>query len=204
MSLADMLTTYAEIIAQELAYECVDDIDPDKLRVLRYHAHAIPEDILCTKDGVLCVWWENIRPKSTTTPCPGFPVVILHAKWYTCWKEADVNASGKTMKVHYAENDADAGRLAEIAECITRRLMNLACTAPNAVSEEDDPLMFAFLQMADGPAFLDCTSAGALGAAASLHWRIQTGIFYVPTVPVPPAGEMFGRSATDGLGLDSP
>lgn len=197
-----MLTAYANIISQVMVRECVDDIDETKLRVLRYHGHAIPEDVTCTGDGVLCVWWENILPKSTTTPCPAFPVVVLHAKWYTCWKEATV--TGNKMTVHYDDNDADAARLAEIAECVTRRLMDIAClSGVNAVDEDDDPQAHAFLTLADKPAFLDCTPGGASGGAASLHWRVRTGIFHVETVPLPSPGASFARTATDGLGIDS-
>ena len=196
MSLADMLSAYAEIIADALINDCDADIDETKFRVMRYHAHAVPEDVLCTKDGVLCVWWENIRPKNLgNAQCSAFPMVILHAKWYTCWKEATTN--GNKMTYYYDQNDEDAARLAEIAECVSRRLMDTACAQVNSVSVESDPLAYAFLTLADKPRFLDCTPSGALGGAASLHWRIETGIFHVETGVV---GEMLARTASDSLG----
>lgn len=171
MSLPDLLSKYAEVIADWLVNECVDDIDADALRVLRYHGHAIPEDIRCSRDGVLTVWWESMQPKSPTE-CHLGPVVILHAKYETCWKAADV--SGKTMTVHYTQNDADAARLAWIAECIARRLMDLVCAT--GVDGDDDPVGYQFLLLANKPTFLDSTPGGATGGAASVHWRIRTGV----------------------------
>ena len=67
----------------------------------------------------------------------------------------------------------------------------------NSVSVESDPLAYAFLTLADKPRFLDCTPSGALGGAAALHWRIETGIFHVETGVV---GEMLARTASDSLG----
>ena len=198
-----MLTAYANIITDQIINECDLDppIDPTKFRVLRYHGHAIPEDIICTADGVLSVWWESIRPKNVANgQCSAFPVVILHAKWYTCWKEA--TTSGKTMTVYYTENDADAARLAWIAECVSRRLMDIACEQANSVSEEDDPLAFGFLTLADKPIFLDCAPGGALGGAASVHWRIQAGIHETVLESSLPSPQAFLRTADDSLGLD--
>lgn len=195
MSLPDLLTAYANIIADEIVNECVDDIDADSFRVLRYHGHAIPDDIGC--ENRLSVWWENIRPKAQG-PCPLFPVVILNAKYVMCWKQADVTT--KAVTVHYTQNDADAARLATIAECVTRRLFTLVCLQPNQIDPDADPFAYAFAALADSPAYLDTAPGGPLGGVAWVNWRIQTSIYNVPTA-VPPLGQIFGRSADDTLGV---
>ena len=176
MALPDVLLLYAQIIADQIINECdlEPPIDETKFRLLRYHGHAIPEDIQCTPDGILSVWWENITPKAGNTPCPVFPVATLNAKYVTCWKQADVN--GKSITVHYDQNDADAERLAWIAECVTRRLLTLVCSEAGQIDPDEWPLDYEFLMMANKPSFLGATPTGAQGGAAGITWRIQVGL----------------------------
>jgi len=144
---------------------------------LRYHGHAIPENIECDPN-ILSVWWENIVPKPGTD-CP-FPVATLNAKYAACWKQADVSA--KTMKIYYDQNDDDAARLAWIAECVTRRLLSLVCANPAQVDVNEWPLDHEFLQMANKPQFLGATPTGAQGGVAGITWRVQVGL--IDRVPV--------------------
>lgn len=181
MSLPDALLLYAQIIADQIINECELDppIDETKFRLVRYHGHAIPEDVQCTPDGMLSAWWENITPKPGTGSCP-FPVATLNAKYVTCWKQADVSA--KSITVHYDQNDADADRLAWIAECVTRRLLTLVCSEANQFDPDADPLDYQFLQMTNKPVFLGATPTGAQGGAAGIAWRVQVGLLdRVPT-----------------------
>ena len=161
MSLPDVLTKFAEIIADEILHECVDDIDEAKFRMIRYHGHAIPDDIQCSPDGLLSVWWTDMRPKNLTNgQCPLYPTVILHAKFAVCWKDPDVKS--KSIHVFYEQNDADSARLAWIAECVSHRLMDLTCEN-GAVTEDDDPTGFEFLTLTDKPSYLDASPGGP-------HW----------------------------------
>lgn len=180
MSLPDALLLYAQIIADQIINECELDppIDEAKFRLVRYHGHAIPEDVQCTPDGTLSAWWENITPKPGTE-CP-FPVAALNAKYVTCWKQADVTGKPPTMKVFYDQNDADADRLAWIAECVTRRLLTLVCA--KTFDPDGMPLDHEFMQMANKPVFLGATPTGAQGGAAGITWRMQIGLLdRVPT-----------------------
>lgn len=203
MSLPDLLTAFANIISDQILNECDLDppIDPAKYRVLRYHGHAIPDDMECAPHGILSVWWDALRPKNPTNgQCSAFPVVNLNAKFVTCWKAADVG--NKSITVHYTQNDSDAARLAWIAECVARRLMDVACAQANSVSEDDDPYAFAFLTLADKPTFLDAAPGGAQGGVAWLNWRVQAGIFEHVLEGGEPLPMAFARTADDSIGVD--
>lgn len=178
--LADLLTKYVEIIYDTLLNDCDLDpeIDTDAFRSLRYHARAIPDDI-CS-NGLLSAWWENISAKSTTAPCPAFPVAVLNAKYAMCWKQADVKPNKIT--IYYEENDADAARLATVAECVTHRLLSLVCRQANQIDGEDEPLDYLFLAMANKPKFLGCTPGGPQGGIAWVNWRVEVGL--LASVPV--------------------
>lgn len=173
MTLGLLLTAYEELIADWIINECDPTIDQSKFRMLRYHGHAIPDDIQCSEDGLLSVWWEPIRPKAPSTPCPGFLVVTLTAKFAVCWKQAEVSPKGITL--FDPQWDLDAGRLADIAECVSGRLASIVCTDLSAVPD-DDVYAIAFLEHAMAPYYVDTSAGGPQGGVAWITWRMQTGV----------------------------
>lgn len=177
--LADLLGYYVTLIAEEITEECdlTPAIDIETLRYLRYHGHAIPDNIECDPNGLLSAWWENLKPKSPGD-CAGGLVVTLNAKFAMCWKQADVGQ--KSMTIHYDQNDSDAARLAQIAECVSRRLLAVVCTQVNAVNEMDDPTAHAFLERGRDMQFLGATPGGAQGGVAWINWRVDTRVIAVP------------------------
>jgi hypothetical protein len=198
VSLSATLRAFRSVVADWLINECETpaELDVSKMRALLYHGHAVPDDIECAPNGLLSVWWTDERPTSTTTPCPVFPRVILHAKFATCWKLADVKP--RTIELFDDQWDSDAGWLADAADCVAARLMYLSCTEANAVDPDDDPLAFAFLDLTFNPMFLDANPGGALGNDAWLLWRMQTSLRNVPAAPV---GDSFVGTVTDSLGV---
>lgn len=176
MGLGALLTAYANVISDWIINECDETIEPDAMRVLRYHGHPVPDDIQCSPAGLLSVWWEPLRPKASG-PCP-VAVVTLDAKFAVCWKVPTVTQKGITLLD--PTWDEDAGRLADIAECVTQRLIGLVCLEVNQIDGDEDPFGLTFREQADRPSFVDAAAGGPQGGVAWITWRIQTGVRDVP------------------------
>jgi len=170
MTLAAALTAYAELLADVLVNDC-DASMPT--RILRYHGGHVPEDIGCS-DGLLSVWWEDPLEPLTLgrEPCPGFPQVVLAARWAVCWKLADVDADGVTL---FDDTwDLDAAVLADAAECVARALMRLAC-----VVDPTDVKALALLALTMGRPpvlFISATPSPPSGGVATVEWRVRVGL----------------------------
>lgn len=169
MTLGAALTAYAELVGDVLVNDCGEEVPG---RVLRYHGHAVPDDIDCSKNGILSVWWEpSIVPLNLGKPCSGFPVVTLSARWVVCWKVADVKPG--SISLHDAIWDADAGRLADVAECVARALMGLSCGTP----QSDHARALLVLLRGDPKAtFVGASPVAPLGGVAGLKWQIKVGL----------------------------
>lgn len=166
--LAEVLTAYAEFVGDRLVNVCGQAVPG---RVLRYHGHAPPEDLDCSGNGYLAVWWEGpaLVPKDPRSPCPGPLPVTLAAKYVVCWPIAEVDASGITL---FDDGwDALAATLADVAECIAGTLAGLTCddSPPSDADEFEVALLGAVRQ----PRFLGVTPTGAGGGSAGLVWRLQ-------------------------------
>lgn len=168
MSLGAVLTAFAELVGDSLVNDCGQ---PVPSRVVRYHGHSIPDDMECSSDGILSVWWNApIRPKDPTKPCVGYPVATLSARWARCWKLPTVANGGITLWDD--EWDGDAAILADTAECVSRALMRLSCLegspAPAATQ--------ALLDLVTVPRFLSASPAGPQGGVAGVVWQIEVGL----------------------------
>jgi hypothetical protein len=166
VALSDVLTGVAEYIGDVLVNDCGM---PAPGRVLRYHGHAVPDEVQCDETGILSVWWEPfLEPRVATgsTPCLGYPVVTIAARWVRCWQPPEVDQDGVTLVD--PTWDADAAELADAAECVARGLMALDC-AP----DRDDPFVAALLEVGRRYRFTGASPAGVGGGVAGVVWRLQ-------------------------------
>ncbi len=173
MAVAGFLTAVAEFVGDRLVNACGQ---PAPGRVVRYFGHAIPDDYGCDDAGLLSVWWSGPLTQSGATPCSGPPHVEVVARWTKCWKLPEPNGTGQTL--YYAEWDADAAVLVDVAECVAREFIALFC-AKRPPTVEDDPFGYAVVSYQMGSnsgKFTSANPVGPLGGIAGVEWRIAMDV----------------------------
>lgn len=171
--LSGALTAYAEYIADVITNECGR---PVPARLLRYHGHAVPEDLGCDT-GVLSVWWNQLRPQGSAD-CATPLETTLYARYVTCWKILDITREGKTI-LDDAKQDGDAAVLADVADCVSRALIRLDC-APAADDSETMRSLRAFALSGGKLPFLSGRPIGADGGIAGVEWSSSIRLRTVP------------------------
>lgn len=180
MALADLLTNVVEYVGEAIVTDCGR---PTPTKVLRYHGTqpGLPQDC-CTDDGVLSIGWAMEYPTDNwpnpsrgDSSCPGPLTATLAIHYDVCWSIPDADASGiEITDALDAKWDADAAMLADVAECVGRALVRLACgtatgTLAAAIFGETGCKRFQFQNVtADGPG----------GGCARLTWRCWAGTIH--------------------------
>lgn len=180
MSLGVLLSAYADYIEQAIQDDAGQK-EPD--RVLRYHGGPAPDDC-CTEAGVVSVWWKPLQA-TTDFPVPltfkgkldgALPLVTLHARFATCWTVPEVSPGGVLPEDPAC--DAEASRLALIAEGVTEALWRLSCSPVGGplwqeILGETGCGLFRFKQADTG----DMSRAGG---CASVTWECSAGLSRSP------------------------
>ncbi len=171
MSLSGLLTAVAEYVGDTLANDCGR---PVPTKVMRYHG-TMP-DACCSAEGVLSISWSTGFPSRTfpsrsSDPCVGPPVYMLELRYVTCWAGIDPHAEGLILPDD--RWDADAGMLAEVADCVTRALMNLSCSPDTA-----DPFTVAIYEhiFARQIQYVETTPIRPSGLCAGVTWKLYASV----------------------------
>lgn len=174
MSLANVMTRVAEFVGDQLVNTC-ERPAPD--RVLRYHG-TLPHDC-CSDRGFLVVNFEREYPSTqfpspaanNATPCQGLPVAVLVVRYVVCWPLPDVDANG--VRPIDDAWDAKAAVLADVADCITRAFMTLACKP-----DLTDPFVEALIEATghEKVRLIETVPIVPLGGCAGVQWRIYCGV----------------------------
>lgn len=170
MSLSGLLTAVADYVADVLVNECGRPV-PD--RVFRYHGRA-PQDC-CTDAGVLDVSWDRLFPSTSfptaaggSEPCPGAPVTPLTVRYTVCWPVPELQPT--VLNVDFAGYDALAAELADVADCVSRWLLDLSCDP-----FLEDPYVAAIFDHAPRGRVRLVESSPILpaGGCAGVQWRLN-------------------------------
>jgi len=173
MSLSMLMTTLAEYVGDVLVNDCGAPA-PD--RVLRYHG-AIPADC-CTENGTLAVSWNdgfgsqdfpNNGANAKAAPCSAIPLYSLSIRYRVCWPVPEANANG--VELIDPQWDGVAAQLADVADCVSRALLSLACTTPAPL----DSFQRAVLANVSRGwlRFVDVAPILPLGGCAGVLWRMS-------------------------------
>jgi len=172
MSLSDLESAIIEFIGDVLVNDCAR---PEPTKVMRYHG-TMP-DACCTDDGVLSISWEQgfpskIFPQRSTDKCVGAPVYTFNIRYVTCWAGL-TDVSPEAVVMPDDQWDADAAMLADVADCVARQLLKLAC---DPISP--DPFTAAILEqvMANQFQWIDTTPVRPGGLCAGVTWRVYASL----------------------------
>lgn len=162
MALADALTAYAEFVGDTLVNLCGEPV-PD--RVLRYHNGPVPDEIECSRNGILSVWWDA---PIYAGKCGQPLVVTLGARWSVCWPVPEATPNGVVLADD--EWDAQAGRFANVAECVGRALTALGCSD---VPPTDKGAAFLAHVISGNLRLSAIRGHGPLGGVAGVGWTVD-------------------------------
>lgn len=176
MSSSALMTALLEYVGDVMVNEC--GLDPGPERVLRYHgARGMPQDC-CSEDGYLVASWAR-EWGSANFPnqargengCSALPALQYELRYVVCWPVPPVSTSG--VQPIDDRWDEKAAELADVADCVSRALIRLACS-----TVADDPLRDAVLEQVrcNQFTFVEAVPIDPGGSCAGVLWRVYAGL----------------------------
>lgn len=178
MSFSALLTALNEYVADALVNDCGR---PEPTRQLSYHGR-MPNDC-CTADGFLVTSWESAKVFPPDSQCVGIPQFTINIRYVVCWDIPEVGDHGVDIT---DEQDAtwnnDALMLADVADCVMRRLQQLTCSERSTVPP--DPIAEAVLAQIR-PQSLRLAGVSPivpLGGCAGVQWQLNAVVLQGPVI----------------------
>lgn len=175
MSLSGLLSSLIGYTAGVIEHDCPGAPTPDRL--FRYHGTAGTPHDCCSESGLVSAEWDRTYASSKwpaddsahSGACSGIPTSMIAIRYVKCWP---VSEDGNAMPDPAV--DAAAAQLAEVADCVTRALLDLACDPANGALTKsvlgDNGVGVGLFR------FRACEPIPPLGACAGVLWRVVAGV----------------------------